>query len=163
MAKIIASPADLIQVARSRKPETLILLPHAYETANSLRRMGSQAYIVASAPSIAGKIGILNLEGAMETEEDLDVFRALSPVCGMKDGRIVNTTGHVLPFEDEEAGRESPEGAVYEYVDDYALQRVKNEWYYYAPTDYYPDTQDKVLSYIHKLAEINTQFGAQSE
>ena len=60
MAKIIASPADLIQAARSRKAETLILLPHAYETAHSLRRLGSQAYIVASAPSIAGKIGILS-------------------------------------------------------------------------------------------------------
>lgn len=157
MAKIIASPADLIQVARSRKAETLILLPHAYETAHSLRRLGSQAYIVASAPSIAGKIGILSLEGAMETEDDLEVFRSLSPVCGMKDGRIVNTTGHVLPFEDEELEKWPPSTPIERYRGNYRLQRANNEWYYYFETD--TVEQQACLTYIHGLAVLNSSVG----
>ena len=157
MAKIIASPADLIQVARSRKAETLILLPHAYETAHSLRRFGSQAYIVASAPSIAGKIGILSLEGAMETEDDIEVFRSLSPVCGMKDGRIVNTTGHVLPFEDEELENRPPSTPIERYRGNYRLQRVNNEWYYYFETD--TVEQRACLAYIHGLAVLNSSVG----
>lgn len=157
MAKIIASPADLIQVARSRKAETLILLPHAYETAHSLRRLGSQAYIVASAPSIAGKIGILSLEGAMETEDDLEVFRSLSPVCGMKDGRIVNTTGHVLPFEDEELEKRPPSTPIERYRGNYRLQRANNEWYYYLETD--TIEQKACLACIHGLAVLNSSVG----
>lgn len=157
MAKIIASPADLIQVARSRKAETLILLPHAYETAHSLRRLGSQAYIVASAPSIAGKIGILSLEGAMETEDDLEVFRSLSPVCGMKDGRIVNATGHVLPFEDEELEKRPPSTPIERYRGNYRLQRANNEWYYYLETD--TIEQRACLAYIHGLAVLNSSVG----
>ena len=157
MAKIIASPADLIQVARSRKAETLILLPHAYETAHSLRRLGSQAYIVASAPSIAGKIGILSLEGAMETGDDLGVFRSLSPVCGMKDGRIVNTTGHVLPFDDEELEKRPPSTPIERYHGNYRLQRANNEWYYYLETD--TIEQQACLSYIHGLAVLNASVG----
>lgn len=157
MAKIIASPADLIQVARSRKAETIILMPHAYETAHSLRRLGSQAYIVASAPSIAGKIGILSLEGAMETEDDLEVFRSLSPVCGMKDGRIVNTTGHVLPFEDEELEKRPPSTPIERYRGNYRLQRANNEWYYYLETD--TIDQRACLAYIHGLAVLNSSVG----
>lgn len=157
MAKIIASPADLIQVARSRKAESLILLPHAYETAHSLRRLGSQAYIVASAPSIAGKIGILSLEGAMETEGDLEVFRSLSPACGMKDGRIVNTTGHVLPFEDEELEKRPPSTPIERYRGNYRLQRANNEWYYYLETD--TIEQQACLAYIHGLAVLNSSVG----
>lgn len=159
MAKIIASPADLIQAARSRKAETLILLPHAYETAHSLRRFGSQAYIVASAPSIAGKIGILSLEGAMETEDDLEVFRSLSPVCGMKDGRIVNTTGHVLPFEDEELEKRPPSTPIERYRGNYRLQRAANEWYYYLETD--TIEQQVCLAYIHGLAVLNSSIGVE--
>ena len=154
MAKIVASPADLIQVARSRKAETLILLPHAYETANSLRRLGSQAYIVASAPSIAGKIGILSLEGAMKTEDDIEVFRSLSPVCGMKGGRVVNTTGHVLPFEDEELGKRPPSTPIERYRGGYRMQRANNEWYYYLETD--TIEQQVCLAYIHSLAVLNS-------
>ena len=157
MAKIVASPADLIQTARSRKAETLILLPHAYETAHSLRRLGSQAYIVASAPSIAGKIGILSLEGAMETEDDIEVFRSLSPVCGMKDGRIVNTTGHVLPFEDEELENRPSSTPIERYRGNYRLQRVNNEWYYYLETD--TIEQKACLAYIHGLAVLNSSVG----
>lgn len=157
MVKIIASPADLIQVARSRKAETLILLPHAYETAHSLRRLGSQAYIVASAPSIAGKIGILSLEGAMETEDDLEAFRSLSPVCGMKDGRIVNTTGHVLPFEDEELEKRPPSTPIERYRGNYRLQRANNEWYYYLETG--AIEQQACLAYIHGLAVLNASVG----
>ena len=157
MAKIIASPADLIQVARSRKAETLILLPHAYETAHSLRRLGSQAHIVASAPSIAGKIGILSLEGAMETEDDLEVFRSLSPVCGMKDGRIVNTTGHVLPFDDEELEKRPPSTPIERYRGNYCLQRANNEWYYYLESD--TIEQKACLAYIHGLAVLNASVG----
>ena len=157
MAKIIASPADLIQAARSRKAETLILLPHAYETAHSLRRLGSQAYIVASAPSIAGKIGILSLEGAMETEDDIGVFRSLGPVCGMKDGRIVNTTGHVLPFEDEELEKRPPSTPIERYRGNYRLQRASNEWYYYLETD--TIEQKACLAYIHGLAVLNSSVG----
>ena len=151
MAKIIASPADLIQVARSRKAETLILMPHAYETAHSLRRL---AYIVASAPSIAGKIGILSLEGAMETEDDIEIFRSLSPVCGMKDGRIVNTTGHVLPFEDEELEKRPPSTPIERYRGNYCLQRANDEWYYYLKTD--TVEQQACLAYIHGLAVLNS-------
>lgn len=157
MAKIIASPADLIQVARSRKAETLILLPHAYETAHSLRRLGSQAYIVASAPSIAGKIGVLSLEGAMETEDDIEILRSLSPVCGMKDGRIVNTTGHVLPFEDEELEKRPPSTPIERYRGNYRLQRANNEWYYYLETD--TIEQQACLAYIHGLAVLNASVG----
>lgn len=157
MAKIIASPADLIQEARSRKAETIILLPHAYETAHSLRRLGSQAYIVASAPSIAGKIGILSLEGAMETEDDIEVFRSLSPVCGMKDGRIVNTTGHVLPFEDEELEKRPPSTPIERYRGNYRLQRANNEWYYYLEAD--TIEQQSCLAYIHGLAVLNSSVG----
>lgn len=152
MAKIIASPADLIQVARSRKAETLILLPHAYETAHSLRRLGSQAYIVASAPSIAGKIGILSLEGAMETEDDLKVFRSLSPVCGMKYERIVNTTGHALPFDDTELMVSAPDMPIDVELEGYRLQRAGDEWYYYETTD--TVEQDAVLTYLHGLATL---------
>lgn len=152
MAKIIASPADLIQVARSRKAKTLILLPHAYETAHSLRRLGSQAYIVASAPSIAGKIGILSLEGAMETEDDIEVFHSLSPVCGMKDGRVVNTTGYVLPFEDEELEKRPPPTPIERYRDNYRLQRANNEWYYYKVVN--KVVQDTALTYLRELAML---------
>ena len=154
MGKIVASPADLIKVARSRKAETLILLPHAYETAHSLRRLGSQVYIVASAPSIAGKIGILSLEGAMETEDDIEIFRSLSPVCGMKDGRIVNTTGHVLPFEDEELEKRPPPTPIERYCGNYRLQRANDEWYYYLETD--TVEQQACLAYIHGLAVLNS-------
>lgn len=157
MAKIIASPADLIQVARSRKAETLILLPHAYETAHSLRRLGSQAYIVASAPSIAGKIGILSLEGAMETEDDIEIFRSLSPVCGVKDGRVVNTTGHILPFEDEELEKRPPSTPIERYRGNYRLQRANNEWYYYLETG--TIEQQFCLAYIHGLAVLNVSVG----
>lgn len=157
MTKIIASPADLIQVARSRKAETLILLPHAYETAHSLRRLGSQAYIVASAPSIAGKIGILSLEGAMETEDDIEVFRSLSPVCGMKDGRVINTTGLVLPFKDEELEKRPPSTPIERYRGNYRLQRTNNEWYYYIETD--TVEQRACLAYIHGLAVLNLSVG----
>ena len=157
MAKIITSPAGLIQVARSRKAETLILLPHAYETAHSLRRLGSQAYIITSAPSIAGKIGILSLEGAMETEDDIEVFRSLSPMCGMKDGRIVNTTGHTLPFEDEELEKRPPTTPIERYRGNYRIQRANNEWYYYLKTD--TIEQQACLAYIHGLAVLNASGG----
>lgn len=157
MAKIITSPANLIQAARSRKAETIILLPHAYETTHSLRRLGSQAHIVASAPSIAGKIGILSLEGAMETEDDIEVFRSLSPVCGMKDGRIVNTTGYVLPFEDEELEKRPPSTPIERYCGNYRLQRVNNEWYYYLETN--TIEQKACLAYIHGLAVLNSSIG----
>lgn len=157
MAKIIASPSDLIKIARQDKKGVFILLPHAYEAARSLRRLGIESYMVASAPSIAGKIGLLSVGGATAYDEDVDTFSMLSPVCGMKDGRIVNTTGHVLPFDDAEEDREEPETPISEDVDDYILQRAGNEWYYYEYAA--GETQSAFFRYVHLLATINAEFG----
>lgn len=152
MAKIIASPAELFELARSRKSVVVIVLPHAYEAVQSLRKMGSQYQFLKAAPSIAGKIALLSLEGGMETDEDLELFATLSPACGMKDGRVVNTTGHVLPFEDEELDAGAPELPIDEQLDGYSLQRSGNEWYYYETTD--TVEQDAVLAYLHGLAML---------
>lgn len=152
MTQIIASPADLFELARSRKSAVVITLPHAYEAVQSLRKMGSQYQFLKSAPSIAGKISLLSLEGGMETDEDLELFSTLSPVCGIKDGRIVNTTGHTLPFDDEELDATAPGLPINEELDGYSLQRAGNEWYYYETVD--TTEQDAVLAYLHGLAML---------
>nr|DAV49011.1 MAG TPA: hypothetical protein [Caudoviricetes sp.] len=152
MTKIIASPAELFELARSRKSAVAIVLPHAYEAVQSLRKMGCQYQFLKAAPSIAGKIALLSLEGGMETDEDLDLFASLAPVCGMKDGRIVNTTGHTLPFNDDEQDLEAPDMPVTEDVDDYVMQRADNEWYYYEFKD--SVAQSAVLRYIYGLAVL---------
>ena len=152
MAHIIASPAELFELARSRKSAVVIVLPHAYEAVQSLRKMGSQYQFLKSAPSIAGKIALLSLEGGMETDEDLELFDTLSPACGMKDGRVVNTTGHILPFEDAELEAGTPDMPVDEELDNYTMQRAGNEWYYYETAD--TIEQDAVLAYLHGLAAL---------
>ena len=157
MTRIIASSADLFALARSRKPEVVVVLPHAYEAVQSLRRMGSRYRFVKTAPSIAGKIALLSLGGAMETEDDLKLFTTLSPVCGMKDGHIVNVTGHALPFDDGEEDLEAPENPVSDDVDDYGMQRIGNEWYYYEFAN--SKIQSSVLRYIHGLATMSANLG----
>ena len=152
MTQIIASPAELFELGRSRKSAVVIVLPHAYEAVQSLRKMGSQYQFLKAAPSIAGKIALLSLEGGMETDKDLELFATLSPACGMKDGRVVNTTGHVLPFNDDEQDLEAPEMPVTEDVDDYIMHRAGNEWYYYQFTD--SVIQSAVLRYIYGLATL---------
>lgn len=153
MTKIIASPAELFELARSRKSAVVIVLPHAYEAVQSLRKMGSQYQFLKAAPSIAGKIALLSLEGGMETDEDLELFAALSPACGMKDGRIVNTTGHVLPFRDAELVFGAPDLPIDEELDGgYVLQRAGNEWYYYEAVD--TVEQNAVLTYLYGLAML---------
>lgn len=152
MTQIIASPAELFELARSRKSAVVIVLPHAYEAVQSLRKMGSQYQFLKSAPSIAGKIAILSMEGGAETAEDLKLFATLSPACGMKDGRVVNTTGHALPFEDEELEAGAPDLPVDEELGGYTLQRAGNEWYYYETAD--TVEQDAVLAYLHGLAML---------
>lgn len=152
MTRIIASPAELFELARSRKSTVAIVLPHAYEAVQSLRKMGSQYQFLKAAPSIAGKIALLSLEGGMESDEDLELFATLSPVCGMKDGRIVNTTGHVLPFDDAELAAGAPDLPIDEELDGYSLQRAGNEWYYYEVVD--TIDQNAVLAYLHGLAML---------
>lgn len=152
MTRIIASPAELFELARSRKSVVAIVLPHAYEAVQSLRKMGSQYQFLKAAPSIAGKIALLSLEGGMETDDDLELFAALSPACGMKDGRIVNTTGHILPFDDAELDADAPDLPVDEELDGYTLQRAGDEWYYYKTVD--TIEQDAVLAYLHGLAML---------
>ena len=150
MTQIIASPADLFELARSRKSAVVIVLPHAYEAVQSLRKAGSKYQFLKAAPSIAGKIALLSLEGGMETDEDLELFANLAPACGMKDGRVVNTTGHVLPFDDEELEKRPPSTPIERYRGNYRLQRANNEWYYYLETD--TIEQKACLAYIHGLA-----------
>lgn len=157
MANIISSPADLIRIARNRETGVYILMPHAYEAAHSLGRLGMRAFIIASAPSIAGKICLLSIDGALETAEDLAQFRAISPLCGMKDGRVVNTTGHVLMCEDYELHRSKPATPIDRLVHEYRLQRVDDEWYYYHNTD--DQDQGDCLTYIYDLSTLNTFFG----
>lgn len=152
MTQIIASPAELFELARSRKSAVAIVLPHAYEAVQSLRKMGSQYQFLKAAPSIAGKLALLSLEGGMETDKDLGLFATLSPICGMKDGRIVNTTGHVLSFEDEELEAGAPDLPIDEELDGYRLQRAGNEWYYYETVD--TVEQNAVLAYLHGLAML---------
>lgn len=152
MTQIIASPAELFELARSRKSAVVIVLPHAYEAVQSLRKMGSQYQFLKAAPSIAGKIALLSLEGGMETDEDLDLFASLSPACGMKDGRVVNTTGHVLPFEDEEPEAGAPDMPIDEEFDGYTMQRAGNEWYYYERIA--SPVKNAVLRYLHGLATL---------
>lgn len=156
MTQIIASPAELFELARSRKQAVAIVLPHAYEAVQSLRKMGVQYQFLKAAPSIAGKIALLSLEGGAETNEDLEMFVSLSPVCGMKDGRIVNTTGHVLPFEDGELEANAPDLPIDEELDGYTLQRAGNEWYYYETVN--TIKQDAVLAYLHGLAMLAAAF-----
>nr|DAR60774.1 MAG TPA: hypothetical protein [Caudoviricetes sp.] len=153
MAQIIASPANLFELARQRKPAVVIALPHAYEAVQSLRKIGGRYQFLKSAPSIAGKIALLSLEGGVETAEDLELFATLSPVCGMKDGRIINTTGHTLPFNDDEEDAEAPKTPASYDVDDYIVQRVDNEWYYYEYAD--SAIQSAVIRYIHNLVTLN--------
>ena len=150
MTQIVATPTELFSIARSHKPAILIVLPHAYEACHTLRKIGVQYRFLRAAPSIAGKIALISIGDAIESEKDFSDFELLSPVCGMKDGRIVNTTGHVLPFEDEEPNRSTPTIPVDEKVGDYILQRVDNEWYYYMSVGTLE--QEAVLDYIHGLA-----------
>nr|DAO91476.1 MAG TPA: hypothetical protein [Caudoviricetes sp.] len=152
MTQIIASPADLFAIARSHKPTILIVLPHAYEAVKSIRKTGAQYQFIKAAPSIAGKIALLSLEGAVETDEDLELFETLSPACGMKDGRIVNTTDHTLPFDDIELISDEPDVPASYSTDGYIVQRVDNEWYYYENVG--TAEQELVLSYIHSLATL---------
>ena len=152
MVKIIASPTELFAVARSRKPAVVIVLPHAYESVRHLGNFGAQYHFIKAAPSIAGKLAIVSLAGATVTEDDLKTFASLSPACGMKDGRIVNTTGHVLPFEDNEINEPAPTDPVDAVIGNYILQRTDNEWYYYV--DDGSVEQGAVLTYIHGLAAM---------
>lgn len=152
MTQIIASPAELFELARSHKSVVAIVLPHAYEAVQSLRKIGSQYQFLKAAPSIAGKIALLSLEGGVETDEDLEMFASLSPACGMKDGRVVNATGHVLPFEDKELEAGGPGMPIDEELDGYSLQRAGDEWYYYETAD--TVEQDAVLAYLHGLAVL---------
>ena len=152
MTKIIASPAELFELVHSRKSAVAIVLPHAYEAVQSLRKKGSQYQFLKAAPSIAGKIALLSLEGGMETQEDLELFATLSPACGMKDGRVVNTTGVVLPFDDIELSSDTPEAPASYGIDGYIVQRVNNEWYYYEFKD--SIVQSAVLRYIYGLAVL---------
>ena len=152
MAKIIASPTELFVVARSRKPAVVIVLPHAYEAVRHLGNFGIPYQFIKAAPSIAGKLAIVSLGGGVVTEEDLKTFASLSPVCGMKDGRVVNTTGHVLPFIDDEVNEPAPSEPLDTIIDGYILQRADNEWYYYVSDD--SDEQNAALTYIHALATM---------
>jgi hypothetical protein len=152
MTQIVATPAELFAAARSRQPAILIVLPHAYEACQSLRRLGSRYQFVRAAPSIAGKLALLSLEGAEASDGDLELFASLSPACGMKDGREVNTTGHVLPFDDVELMAAAPDMPIDERVGDYALQRAGDEWYYYETTTYVE--QQVVLDYLFGLATL---------
>lgn len=152
MTQIVATPAELFAVARSRQPAILIVLPHAYEACQSLRRMGSRYQFVRAAPSIAGKLALLSLEGGEASGADLELFASLSPVCGMKDGREVNTTGHVLPFDDRELMVSAPNLPIDEQVGAYTLQRAGDEWYYYETDD--TVEQDAVLAYLFDLATL---------
>ena len=152
MAQIVASPTELFSIARSREPAVLVVLPHAYEACQSLRRLGSQYQFIKAAPSIAGKLALLSLEGGKETDADLELFATLSPVCGMKDGREVNTTGHVLPFDDTELMVSAPDMPIDDELEGYSLQRAGDEWYYYETAD--TVEQDAVLTYLHGLATL---------
>lgn len=152
MAKIIASPVDLFVVARSRKPAVVIVLPHAYEAVRHLGNFGIPYQFIKAAPSIAGKLAIVSLGGGTVTEEDLKTFASLSPACGMKDGRIVNTTGHKLPFVDNEINEPAPSEPIDAVIGDYILQRTDNEWYYYVNDG--SDEQNTALTYIHGLATL---------
>lgn len=156
MAKIIASPAELFAVARSRKPAVVIVLPHAYEAVRHLGNFGIPYQFIKAAPSIAGKLAIVTLSGGTVTEEDLKTFASLSPACGMKDGRVVNTTGHVLPFADDEVNEPVNSEPLDTEFDGYTLQRVGNEWYYYVNDG--SIEQGAVLAYIHGLAALATKF-----
>lgn len=152
MTKIIASPTELFVVARSRKPAVVIVLPHAYEAVRHLGNFGIPYRFIKAAPSIAGKLAIVSLGDGTVTEEDLKTFASLSPACGMKDGRIVNTTGHVLPFIDDEINEPAPSEPIDTDFDGYTLQRADNEWYYYV-NDGSPE-QNAALTYIHGLAML---------
>lgn len=156
MAQIIVSPAELFTVARGTQPEVVIVLPHAYEAVKTLRKMGVECNFLKSAPSIAGKLAIISLKGGVETEDDLDLFSRLAPACGMKDGRIVNTTGHVLPFADNEVNKPAPGEPIDTEVDGYTLQRAGNEWYYYVNDG--SVEQGAVLTYIHGLTALASKF-----
>jgi len=156
MAKIISSPADLLHIARNRETGVYILMPHAYEAVHSLRRLGLRAFIIASAPSIAGKICLLSIDGAIETAEDIAQFKAISPLCGMKDGRVVNTTGHALTITDDEVRRRKPAKPTDRIVCGYRVQRVDDEWYYYNDTE--DQDQRDCLAYIFRLATLNAFF-----
>lgn len=157
MTQIIAFPADLFDLARSRKSAAVIVLPHAYEAVQSLRKMGSQYQFIKAAPSIAGKLALLSLEGGMETDEDLELFSLLSPACGVKNGRIVNTTNHALPFADKQLQLSVPITPVSKRVSGYIMQRAGNEWYYYE--DVGSIEQRAILGYIHGLAVLNSSVG----
>lgn len=152
MTQIVASPTELFSIARKREPAVLVVLPHAYEACQSLRRLGAQYQFVKAAPSIAGKLALLSLEGGKETDADLELFATLSPVCGMKDGREVNTTGHVLPFDDTEPMVSAPDMPIDDELEGYSLQRAGDEWYYYETSD--TVEQDAVLTYLHGLATL---------
>lgn len=152
MTQIVASPTELFSLARTREPMVLVVLPHAYEACQSLRRLGSRYQFVRAAPSIAGKLALLSLEGGKETDADLELFATLSPVCGMKDGREVNTTGHVLPFDDAELMVSAPDMPIDDELEGYSLQRAGDEWYYYETAD--TVEQDAVLTYLHGLATL---------
>ena len=152
MTQIVASPTELFAIARSREPAVLVVLPHAYEACQSLRRLGTQYQFIKAAPSIAGKLALLSLEGGKETDADLELFATLSPVCGMKDGREVNTTGHVLPFDDVELMVSAPDMPIDDELEGYSLQRAGDEWYYYETAD--TVEQDAVLTYLHGLATL---------
>lgn len=152
MTQIVASPTELFAIARSREPAVLVVLPHAYEACQSLRRLGSRYQFIKAAPSIAGKLALLSLEGGKETDADLELFATLSPVCGMKDGREVNTTGHVLSFDDTELMVSAPDMPIDDELEGYSLQRAGDEWYYYETAD--TVEQDAVLTYLHGLATL---------
>lgn len=154
MTQIVASPTELFSIARSRVPAVLVVLPHAYEACQSLRRLGAQYQFIKAAPSIAGKLALLSLEGGKETAADLELFATLSPVCGMKDGREVNTTGRVLPFDDTELMVSAPDMPIADELEGYSLQRAGDEWYYYETAD--TAEQDAVLTYLHGLATLAT-------
>jgi hypothetical protein len=156
MTQIIATPAELFELARKRKPCVAIVLPHAYEAVKSLRKLGVEYQFLKAAPSIAGKLAIVSLNGDIATEEDFALFSSLSPACGMKDGRIVNTTGHVLPFADDEVNEPAAAEPVDTVIDGYTLQRAGNEWYYYVNDGSLE--QGAVLAYIYELVALATKF-----
>lgn len=156
MAKIIATPAELFALARTEGGAVAIVLPHAYEAVKSLRKLGVRYQFVKAAPSIAGKLAVVSLEGGAVTEEILELFATLSPACGMKDGRVVNTTGHVLAIEDEELETDAPDLPIDEEVGGYILQRADNEWYYYQNAG--TIEQNAVLAYLRGLAALAAQL-----
>lgn len=156
MTQIIASPAELFELARNREPVAAIVLPHAYEAVKSIRKLGVEYQFLKAAPSIAGKLAIVSLKGGVATEEDFSLFARLAPVCGMKDGRVVNTTGHVLPFVDDEVNEPAPSEPLDTEFDGYTLQRAGSEWYYYVNDG--SVEQGAVLTYIHGLAVLASKF-----